>query len=165
MKCFGAIVKSIEGLAKTKIMFSNDVQQELSIIDNLEGIEFENYIGQLVKRNGYKNVTVTKGSGDFGADIIATKNGIKYAIQCKRFSSTVSSQPIGEVLRAMNAYKCQGGIVITNNYFTKQAIQEGEISNVQLWDRDVLISMLNSMNKQQRNDVIVEESEIEEKIC
>lgn len=110
----------------------------LNQIDYFEGIKFEEFVGELLYKNGYKNVEVTKGSGDFGADVIAEKDGNKYAFQCKRFNSTIGPKPIGEVLRGMHKYNCNKGVVITNNYFTKQAIREGEICDIELWDRDKL---------------------------
>ena len=42
--------------------------QELA---NMNGVEFETYVGRRLKAMGYKNVKVTQASGDFGADVIA----------------------------------------------------------------------------------------------
>lgn len=100
-----------------------------------------------MKCNDFKNIKVTRGSADYGADIIATLNNEKYAIQCKRYDNKVSSAPIGEVLRAMNKYNCSKGMVITNNFFTKQAIEEGKINKVLLCDRDDLIKLIKNKFK------------------
>lgn len=102
-------------------------------------------MGELLHKNGYKNVEVTKGSGDFGADVIAEKDNIRYAFQCKRFNSTVGPKSIGEVLRGMYRYNCNKGVVITNNYFTRQAIKEGEICEIELWDRDKLSYLIQNI--------------------
>lgn len=60
------------------------IEGKLSYIDTLHnGYEFEEYIANLLKNLGYTNVEVTSGSGDNGADVLAQKNGITYAIQCK----------------------------------------------------------------------------------
>jgi HJR/Mrr/RecB family endonuclease len=54
-------------------------------IDQMNGYEFEEYIAKLLIKLGYKSATVTKKSGDFGADIIAVdKNNKRVAVQCKR---------------------------------------------------------------------------------
>lgn len=123
-----------------------NLQEQLSKVDMLEGIEFEKYIGQMLKKIGFTNVVITKGSGDFGADIIAEKENERYAFQCKRFSTAIGPKPIGEVLRGMNKYNCTKGIVVTNNYFTKQAIEEAEVSAIELWDREKLSSLINEIN-------------------
>lgn len=149
-----------------KDLLNTNIQEQLIKVDNLEGLQFEKYIGELLKKIGFKNVLVTKGSGDFGADIVAEKDGNKYAFQCKRFSSTIGPKPIGEVLRGMNKYKCNKGVVITNNYFTNQAIQEAEVSNVELWDRDKISFLIGNNkielieeNKDVSEPIITEEGE------
>lgn len=129
---------------KYTLEVSKDEQEQLNLIDNMNGKDFEMFIGALLSKNGYKNVTITRTSGDHGADILAEYNGGKYAFQCKRFDKKVSSRPIGEILRGMNYYKCEKGIVITNNYFTKQAIEEAKINNVELWDRKKVVELCKS---------------------
>lgn len=124
------------------ISFSEDIQNQLSKIDMLDGWQFEEYVSSLLKRIGYKNVKVTSGSGDFGADVIAEKDGQKIAFQCKRFSDRVGPKVVGEVLRGMNRYNCTKGIIITNNYFTDQAIKEAQISHIELWDRQKIGNIL-----------------------
>ncbi len=126
-------------------MLDIELDEQLMEIDDLDGFQFEKYIGQLLKKIGFVNVIVTKGSGDFGADVIAEKDNIKYAFQCKRFNSVIGPKPIGEVLRGMKKYNCEKGIVITNNYFTKQAIEEGKVYNIELWDRDKLSNLIQNI--------------------
>ncbi len=57
--------------------------------DDMEGHEFERYCAELLEENGFQEVEVTKGSGDYGVDILAEKDGITYAIQCKRYTGPV----------------------------------------------------------------------------
>ena len=49
----------------------------------LDGPEFEAYVALVLRDNGFKRVELTKGSGDQGADILAERNGKRYAIQYK----------------------------------------------------------------------------------
>ena len=54
---------------------------------------------------GY-SITVTKGSGDQGNDVIAEKDGRKYGIQVKCYSSAVSNKALEEVTTTgLNHYK------------------------------------------------------------
>lgn len=146
------IIKAITTIAKSggrssgrdnryRLIISDNDSQLLSKIDSMEGHEFERFMTEVLKKNNFKNVYTTRGSGDFGADIIGELNGIRYAFQCKRFESKIGPKPIGEVLRGMNHYKCQKGAVITNNYFTKQAHQESSINNIELWDRNKVLEL------------------------
>lgn len=137
-----------------------NIQESLTNIDNLNGIQFENYFARLLRKIGYNNVQVTKSSGDYGVDIIAYKDCYKYAFQCKRYSNKIGPKPIGEVLRGMRMYKCSKGVVITNNYFTEQAKKEAKVCDVELWDRNKLISILKEINKELDNEIVESEEDI-----
>ena len=111
-------------------------------VDNLNGQEFERYCANLLIAYGFKNIEVTKGSGDQGVDIIGYYNGYKYAIQCKRYSKKLGNSPVQEVVAGKNFYNCQNAMVITNNYFTDAAIQLAKANNVELWDRNNLMQVI-----------------------
>lgn len=110
-------------------------------LDAMEGHEFEYACADILRANGYKNVEVTRGSGDFGVDVLAEKKGIKYAIQCKCYSHKLDNKPIQEVIGGLVCYGCTKGAVMTNQYFTEPAKELARINGVELWDRDVLKRM------------------------
>jgi hypothetical protein len=133
--------------SKYNYLNNKDVIEVLKEIDLMDGWKFEEYIAFLLQQLGFYDIIVTSKSGDYGADVIASKDNIKYAFQCKRFESKIGPKPIGEVLRGMNKYKCDKGVVITNNYFTKQAETEGTLNNVELWDREYLAKLIATTSK------------------
>ena len=118
------------------------VEYELQRIDGMEGHKFEYWCAELLKRNGFSSVEVTPGSNDQGVDITATKDGVRYAIQCKCYSSDLGNTPIQEVHAGKAIYHCQVGVVMTNRYFTASAKQAAEATGTLLWNRDKLIEML-----------------------
>lgn len=118
---------------------SRRVDEVMSIIDAMDGHDFEQLCAEMLERNGFKQVHVTKGSGDQGVDIIAIKYGRRYAFQCKRYSSKLGNKPVQEVHTGKQFYSCQVGVVITNSYFTKGAEDAARRVGVELWDRDTLI--------------------------
>jgi len=124
---------------------NEDVTSELEEIDELEGWEFEYWCAELLRKCGYQNVSVTQASGDQGVDILAEKSGLKYAIQCKRFSKPLGNKPIQEVFTGLTYYRCDIPVVMTNNYFTDGAIQLARSTEVLLWDRSIIIEMLNTV--------------------
>ena len=71
-------------------------------IDLMKGQEFERYCANLLIAYGFKNIEVTKGSGDQGVDIVGYYNGFKFAVQCKRYSKKVGNSPIQEVVAGKN---------------------------------------------------------------
>lgn len=112
-------------------------------IDNMDGISFEKYCANILDKNGFKNVVVTRGSGDQGIDIISVKDGIKYGIQCKCYSTNIGNKAVQEVYSGKTFYKCHVGVVLTNRYFTPSAIELAKTNGVLLWDRKHLLDMIN----------------------
>lgn len=114
--------------------FDTDVKN----FDSMNGHDFEYFCADLLKKNGYSNVEVTQGSGDHGVDVLAEKDGISYAIQCKCYSSNIGNAAVQQAHTGKTIYKKDIAVVLTNRYFTSQAIEEAEILGVKLWDRDKL---------------------------
>lgn len=108
-------------------------------IDQMDGVTFEHFIGDLIVRRGYGSVKYTPATGDFGVDIIL--NG-RTAIQCKRYSKALGIKPVQEVYTGMSHYGCCDALVVTNSYFTKNAIALAKEHNITLWDRNTLNGML-----------------------
>lgn len=163
-RCFSEIVKVTETMnssiqsffdffnddnkrfAKTivkKLDFINKFYKKHNI-DDMSGQNFENYCANLLIAYGFKNIEITKGSGDQGVDIIGYYDGFKIAVQCKRYSKKLTNSPIQEVVAGKYYYSCQGAMVITNNYFTDSAIELAKANKVVLWDRDKLTSRINN---------------------
>ena len=117
---------------------------DISEADGMEGHEFESYCADLLRKNGFVNVSVTPGSGDQGVDVIAEKEGVRYAVQCKCYSSALGNTPVQEVCAGKSMYNCHVGVVMTNNYFTAGAKQLAEKNGILLWDRDKLQQMIDS---------------------
>jgi restriction system protein len=63
---------------------------DLSQVDAMDGIEFEHYAADLMRSGGFTRVSVTKASGEFGTDVVATKGDKKYSVQVKRYKGKVS---------------------------------------------------------------------------
>ncbi|MFI3261068.1 MAG: restriction endonuclease [bacterium] len=122
---------------------------DLELIDNkMNGFEFEEYSKYLLENNNFQDVFVTSSSGDFGVDIVAFKDDVKYAIQCKKYTGTVGIKAVQEVIASKSVNDCHVAAVLTNSTFTKSAIELAYKNNVLLWDREYLCKMIESQNKQ-----------------
>ena len=109
--------------------------------DDMDGFDFEYYCADLLVADGFINVQVTRSSGDYGVDILAEKDGVTYAIQCKRYSGLVGVKAVQEAYAGRDYYDRMVGAVLTNQYFTKPAVQAARKLKILLWDRDYLQSM------------------------
>lgn len=115
-------------------------------VDMMSGVEFEEFISYLFKRMGH-TVNSTPASGDQGIDVVAVKNGLRIGIQTKRYASSVSNKAIQEVVAGIKYYGLEKAIVITNNYFTKSAVELGLSNDVILWDRNILKEKIIEINE------------------
>lgn len=107
-------------------------------LDEMEGLEFEYYCADLLSENGFIEVEVTKSSGDYGIDILAEKEGVTYAIQCKRYSAPVGVKAVQEAYAGRDYYDRMVGAVMTNQYFTKAAVEAARKLKILMWDRDYI---------------------------
>ena len=118
----------------------------LNVIDNeMNGYDFEKFTKKILQVNSFVNISVTQSSGDFGVDVIAYKDDVKYAIQCKKYSSKVGIKAVQEVIASKSMNNCHVAVVITNNYFTDSAIKLAKNNNVLLWNRDTLKNMIKNL--------------------
>lgn len=143
--CYYIFVLPVKLLHNIKYSYTN-VEQ----FNGMDGHEFEYACADILRKNGFDNVEVTRGSGDFGVDIIARKGNLNYAIQCKCYNHKLNNAPIQEVVAGMSAYNCNAAAVMTNQYFTEPAKELARINNVELWDADVLSQMM-SKNRYVKN--------------
>ena len=115
--------------------------------DTMDGHEFETFCSKVLLNNGFNKAEITAGSGDFGTDILAEKDGITYAIQCKCYSNNVGIAAVQEANSGRDYYNAMVGAVMTNRYFTPQAKAQAEKSKILLWDRDRLNEMIGQAQK------------------
>lgn len=128
---------------KTREKIRSKSKLTLEYIDTLTGLEFEEYMKDLLIKLNYKNVLKTSSSGDFGIDITAIDiNARKVAIQCKRYKNNVSVDTIQKTFAGSKYYKCERKIVVTTSNFTKQAKEMALVLEVEIWDRDKLQFLL-----------------------
>ena len=99
----------------------------------MTGHEYERVVAAYLRHKGYNRVKVTKGSGDFGVDVIAHKGKKKYAVQCKYYKSPVSLDAVQEVIAGKAMYGCDSAMVVTNSTFTKAAEELAKCNGVVLF--------------------------------
>ena len=111
-------------------------------LDQMEGHDFEYFCADLLEKRGYKDVEVTTGSRDYGIDILAQKEGITFAIQCKCYSTPVGVKAVQEAYAGRDYYDCMVGVVLTNQQFTAPAVEAAKKLKILLWDRTYLEGMM-----------------------
>ena len=102
----------------------------------------EIFFAQLLENHGFTEVEVTKGSGDYGIDVLAQKDGVTYAVQCKRYSAPVGVKAVQEAYAGRDYYDRMVGAVMTNQYFTAPAVEAAKKLKILLWDGGYIESMM-----------------------
>lgn len=104
----------------------------------MTGREYELFVAEELKNYDW-DVRVTPGSGDYGADIIATKNNIRVVIECKKWTTqSVSGVAVKAAFTAKAMYEAQYAAVVSNAEFTPAAKKLAKANNVALLHHDFL---------------------------
>ncbi len=109
---------------------------DITDIDSMKGIAFENYIAILFESQGYK-VTKTPASGDFGVDLLIVKAKVRTAVQIKRYKHNVDLKAVQQVVAGMplKQYNASKSIVVTNSMFKPSARIVAAAHQCELVDR------------------------------
>ncbi|WP_339200725.1 DEAD/DEAH box helicase family protein [Peribacillus sp. FSL P2-0133] len=85
---------------------------------------FERALGRLLIHKGWEHVAVIGGSGDNGADVIASngKNEMVYQVKFRSNGGAVGKEIVEDIKRAMEFYSISNGCVVTNGYLSKGSL-------------------------------------------
>lgn len=121
--------------------------RSLSDLKRMHPFKFEDYIAKLYKNMGY-SVKQTKRTGDGGKDMIATKNGQTYFVECKRYSDPINVHKMRDFVGAcVLGGKDVKGIYVTTSSFTNDAKSAANRIGIQMIDGNKLMSMVRSKTR------------------
>lgn len=121
--------------------------KSLSDLKRMHPFKFEDYVAKLYKNMGY-SVKQTKRTGDGGKDIVATKNGQTYFVECKRYSDPINVHKMRDFVGAcVLGGKDVKGIYVTTSSFTNDAKSAANRIGIQMIDGNKLMSMIRSKTR------------------
>lgn len=115
--------------------------------EEMSGKEFEKECVEILNYCGYSNVKRTPASGDHGVDIVAYKDGKRYAVQCKRYQGNIGFKAVQEIFTGKALFHADYGIIMTNSHFAKQAKEDAKRLNIDLWDGDKISAMIEEIGQ------------------
>lgn len=86
----------------------------------MSGTDYESFVADKLKELGW-DVSMTKGSGDHGLDVLAKRAGTVVAIQCKQYGQPVGNAAVQQALAAKALERAHVSAVVAPNGFTRQA--------------------------------------------
>ncbi len=107
----------------------------------MDGVSFEYYIAQLLANHGYRNISLTE-QYDYGIDIIAEKDGVRWGVQVKRYTGLVKAEAVRQVVTGLRLYGCDRAMVVTNSTYSNVAKRLAEGNDCVLIDRDGLATLV-----------------------
>lgn len=113
----------------------------IKAVDTMTGIEFEHYVAKLLAKQGYKHISLTE-RYDYGIDIIAEKDDIKWGIQVKRHTGLVKALAVRQAVTALKKYGCDRAMVISNSKFSRVAVELARTNDCILVERSKLVSWM-----------------------
>lgn len=113
------------------------LQTGMATVDRMSGIEFESFLKSHFEALGY-HVATTPKTGDYGADLVLARGREKIVLQAKRYAGKIGIAAIQQIVAAKSYYGAGKAIVVTNNYFTRNAAELARRNGVELWDRNKL---------------------------
>lgn len=95
---------------------------------------FEFLAGEYLKQEGFQT-EVTQGTADWGVDVFAEKDGIKYVVQAKMYGdckTKINRSMMMELYGVMHYFDCQGAILIYNGGMMDNAKQVAKKLGIRL---------------------------------
>ena len=120
-----------------------DAQQDINSIRDLSWQRFEELVGEAYRRQGYW-VKENDGAGpDGGIDLVISKGGKRYLVQCKQYRvQKVGVKVVREMYGLVAAEHAAGGIVITSGTFTRDADRFADGKSLELVDGTQLARLI-----------------------
>ena len=95
-----------------------EFEQSEAVPEN--GHDFERWVAAQLAKAGW-TASVTQASGDDGVDVIAKREGLTVAVQCKRYAGSVGNKAVQEVYSGMRHLQLDKAVVISTGKYTKAA--------------------------------------------
>jgi hypothetical protein len=113
---------------------SGHLAPTIHAVDSMSWSRFEHFVAELLRSRGYR--TSLTETYDFGADVIAEREGERLLVQAKHSTGPdIGNKGVQQVVAAMAYYRGTRAMVVTNRRFTLSAIKLARANNVELWDR------------------------------
>jgi len=163
MFVFASLVSYLTQKTRSK-KFRNT--QSISDIRSLSWREFESYIAEWFREQGYFVIETPEGP-DNGVDLVLRKDGEKTYVQCKHWkANTVGVEKIRELLGSMAAGGAQAGIFVASGNYTRPAKDFARDCGITLIDGEQLAQFLAGRQAEpQRKEQTGSDSDVSCPLC
>lgn len=112
--------------------------------------EFERLIGEAFRRRGFEVKEIGGRTADGGVDLVLSKDGKQYLVQCKHWRvQRVGVGVVRELNGVVAARRAAGGYVVTSGTFTQDARGFAQSCAIELIDGQALASLIREIAAKQ----------------
>ncbi|GAN87688.1 restriction endonuclease [Komagataeibacter intermedius] len=127
----------IEHVASQKLSCGESAHASNGYAPDMDPIAYERYCAERLRACGW-DARATPPGGDQGADVIATRGGMRLVVQCKLYRNTVGNEAVQQISAARLHYQADVAAVVSNADYTTSARQLARSNNVALLHHDEL---------------------------
>lgn len=125
---------------KQKLLYRG--QRSLDQIRALRWKDFEHLMAEAFRREGF-TANVTEPGPDGGIDLILTKDGKRWLVQCKQWRSRrLGVKPVRELAGVAAAAEVEGAIFVCSGDYTSEARAFAQRAGVRLIDGNAIARMM-----------------------
>ena len=147
--CLGLLLGILAGLGRFGTRKLGAYQRSgMAAIDAMSGREFEDFLGELFLRKGYR-VARLGGRGDGSASLLLDHAGGPTIVQVKRWAATVDHETVQKAAAAMGRFRATRALVVTSSTYSPRAITYANSCGVTLWNRAALAAELAAIQGEQ----------------
>lgn len=118
---FGAAGSYIRGVHKRR-RFDGAMRAAVETLQQMTWRQFEGFVGELFRRRGFQVRETGAATSDSGVDLVLSKDGDTYLVQCKHWrTQSVGVSIVRELNGVVAAKGARGGFVVTTGSFTEEA--------------------------------------------
>lgn len=139
----GAGLSAWRRRARSKLRATATRSDGALALDGLSWREFEQLVGEGFRRQGYQVVETGGGGADGGVDLVLSKDGDRFLVQCKHWKAyRVGVSVVRELYGVMAARGAAGGYVVTSGQMTDEAARFAQGRNVRLISGGELVKLI-----------------------
>ena len=138
----GAAVSFFKRLHR-RSLFTKARSHPMATVSSMTWRQFEMLVGESFRHRGFDVAEVGGNGPDGGIDLVLSKSGEQFLVQCKQWRARqVSVTVVRELYGVMAAQGATGGYVVTAGQFTRDAREFAEGRNIQLVDADSITGLI-----------------------
>lgn len=133
-------VAFVAKLERIRLAMISDGPPELRPLPASDPLAFERFCAAQLTSSGWA-CSLTPRSGDFGADIIATRGGETLAVQCKSGFTPSGVSAVQEIVASRAVYRATRLAVVSTGGFTPAAERLAKANGVALLSTNSLLTL------------------------